>query len=71
MAKPAWKTSAMNNALENIFNNNRIESIEGDICVRCHKPAIEFTDEISKREFAISGLCQKCQDFIFAPPEDE
>jgi len=25
----------------------------------------EFHDELSKKEFKISGLCQKCQDGIF------
>lgn len=24
-----------------------------------------FRDEISKKEFRISGLCQKCQDSVF------
>lgn len=71
MTKPAWKTNAMNEALENIFQNNRIKNIEADTCVRCGKPAVEFTDEISRREFAISGFCQKCQDWVFAPPEEE
>jgi hypothetical protein len=71
MTKPAWKTQAMNDALENIFENNRIESIETDVCVHCHKPAVEFTDELSRREFAISGLCQECQDKIFNYDEDE
>jgi hypothetical protein len=25
----------------------------------------DFTDPLSKREFEISGICQKCQDDIF------
>ncbi|MDD5649036.1 MAG: hypothetical protein PHF86_01265 [Candidatus Nanoarchaeia archaeon] len=25
----------------------------------------DFRDELSKKEFKISGLCQKCQDKIF------
>lgn len=24
-----------------------------------------FKDELSKKEFLISGLCQKCQDYVF------
>jgi len=31
----------------------------------------EFTSELSIREFNISGLCQKCQDFVFAAPEED
>jgi len=30
-----------------------------------------FRDELSKREYTISGFCQDCQDKIFAPDEDD
>ena len=31
-----------------------------------------FTDQLSVKEFGISGICQKCQDKVFScPPEDE
>ena len=30
----------------------------------------EFRDEISVREFKISGLCQKCQDEVFGAEEE-
>ena len=42
------------------------------LCPFCGKkvnPA-EFKDELSLREFGISGLCQECQDKFFAEPED-
>jgi hypothetical protein len=26
---------------------------------------VEFRDEVSEREYRISGLCQDCQDFVF------
>jgi hypothetical protein len=44
----------------------------GNQCVCCGKLAIEFRDEISKREYRISSLCQTCQDEVFAqlPEED-
>jgi len=28
-----------------------------------------FRDEISLKEFGISGLCQKCQDRVFSEPK--
>lgn len=31
-------------------------------CVICEGEANEFRDELSKREYTISGLCQHCQD---------
>lgn len=40
------------------------------LCMRSIK-AEEFRDEISKREFEISGLCQMCQDITFKGEEDE
>lgn len=35
------------------------------ICVSCGEPATEFRVEWNRREWAISGLCQVCQDSIF------
>jgi hypothetical protein len=39
-------------------------------CVWCGKPATEFRDELSAREYEISGTCQACQDEVFAPEDD-
>jgi len=43
-------------------------------CVRppvgCGGPAERFHDELSAREYTISGLCQRCQDAIFTEEED-
>ena len=71
MTEP-FKTVA-ENMLEDLstthFGRSRKESISQDICVHCGEKATEFTDETSRREFAISGFCQKCQDEVFK--EDE
>ena len=37
----------------------------GDVCVTCGGPIGEFRNEISEREYKISGMCQKCQDSVF------
>jgi len=37
----------------------------GNSCVTCEKPAIKFKDELSKREYSISKMCQECQDSVF------
>lgn len=34
-------------------------------CPFCAHPVGEFRDALSEREFAISGLCQDCQDKTF------
>ena len=36
-----------------------------DICLKCEGDASRFTDEVSRKEFAISGWCQHCQNEIF------
>lgn len=33
--------------------------------------ATVFTDDLSRKEYSISGMCQACQDVIFAEPDDE
>jgi hypothetical protein len=37
-------------------------------CVFCNSTAVkmtDFVDKLSMKEFAISGMCQKCQDEFF------
>lgn len=42
-------------------------------CPGCGKPVtdIQFgTDELTRKEFMISGLCKKCQDKVFTNEND-
>jgi len=52
--KPAFK----------VFPEAR-RNIEMDKCATCGGEVGEFRDDCSKREYSISGMCQKCQDGIF------
>jgi RNA polymerase-binding transcription factor DksA len=47
-----------------------IKNIDNGKCPTCGGPIGEFKDELSRKEFKISGMCQKCQDKIFGkyPP---
>ena len=48
-----------------------IASVEAGQCPICRQ-AIDrnsFRDQLSRREFEISGMCQVCQDNLFADPE--
>jgi hypothetical protein len=54
-----------------VYGRSASECIKSDVCVACGGPAVEFSDGLSRREFSISGLCQKCQDIAFAPDEEE
>lgn len=46
-------------------SSRRRDAIRLNTCSLCGGPADEFTDELSRREFGISGACQTCQDKIF------
>ena len=56
---------------EQLFDRSRSLSMFYLICVTCGKSIGEFRDELSQREYKISGMCQKCQDEVFTEvPED-
>tara|TARA_R100001082_G_scaffold99643_1_gene68448 strand:- start:1334 stop:1558 length:225 start_codon:yes stop_codon:yes gene_type:complete len=42
-------------------------------CAVCCSPISpdEFKNDLSKKEYSISGMCQKCQDAIFGVEEEE
>lgn len=56
--------------VDQIFGGRR-EAIASCNCAICGGPANEFRDELSRKEFSISGLCQKCQDLVFGGEEEE
>jgi len=39
-------------------------------CVKCGEFDLKFTEEISRKEYGISALCQPCQDGIFGTEEE-
>ena len=49
----------------NLSGRKRVDSIKADICSWCGKPATEFRDRLSRKEYTISGFCQECQDKTF------
>ena len=38
--------------------------------IGCGQLVTQFRDEVSEREYEISGLCQSCQDKIFGEPDE-
>jgi hypothetical protein len=52
-----------------IFPNMR-KLKEAGRCPTCAKPVGKFRDDLSRREYGISGMCQKCQDSIFNVKEE-
>lgn len=49
------------------YGRSRSQSIRDGVCVSCESvvDSHSFTDDLSAREYTISGLCQKCQDETF------
>ena len=58
-------TTFLDSTTRKLFGSPRTAAISQDTCVFCGKPATDFNDELSAKEFTISGLCQSCQDTIF------
>lgn len=71
MAEPTQKSKAMEKLLHDLTGQDRRTVIRSDMCMAapygCGGPATDFTDDVSAREYRISGLCQSCQDNIFGP----
>ena len=42
-----------------------VERFEDGLCATCGDHAGLFRDDLSRREYTISGMCQPCQDMLF------
>ena len=63
------KSHEMESLLENmgqqLFGRSREVSSDNQLCISCGTDANHFRDEISRKEYGISKLCQTCQDSVF------
>lgn len=71
MANPTPKAVGVEALLTALTGQHRPTTIRSNTCVWCKADAQEFRDELSRREYRISGLCQVCQDEVFGTDEDE
>lgn len=57
----------MNKQIMNALFPEAVKRVEMGLCGICGKKidVAEFKDELSKKEYTISGMCQKCQDETF------
>jgi len=69
---PTHKSYSLEKDINAFIGADRQETIRNNQCVpapigcgRQIDPEIEFVDEISRKEFTISGLCQDCQNKVF------
>ena len=75
MAEPMKRSPEMEKAFNGLsrklFGTNSTDAVKQDVCVDCKSKATEFTSELAKAEYSISGLCQKCQDVVFEGGDSE
>ena len=65
MSEPSQKSPEMNAFIKSVMGKDREVTIRGNKCMTCLKEAVEFRDELSRKEYRISGMCQECQDASF------
>lgn len=65
MAEPSIKSEGIEEFLTEVTGVDRRAQIRADKCTWCKGEAREFRNNISRREYEISGFCQKCQDDTF------
>ena len=47
------------------FGRKFTVSRDNNVCVSCGEQLTPFRDSVSRREWEISGMCQRCQDKVF------
>ncbi|SVE36552.1 uncharacterized protein METZ01_LOCUS489406 [marine metagenome] len=66
MATPSKKSDQVNEMVFKLTGIDRVEVIQNNQCAfKCAKPNFNWKDELSKKEYTISGLCQTCQNKMF------
>jgi hypothetical protein len=66
--KATYKDSKIDNFLFSMFGRDRTATVAAGECVTCESKgniASSFMDDLSKKEYSISGMCQSCQDDFF------
>ena len=68
--RKSMKTAEMENFLDDmtkeLFGRGRKVAMDNQMCVVCGGDANHFADELSRKEYGISGMCQSCQDGVFS-----
>ena len=71
--QPSFKAPQMDSALSSIFGVDRVQTISKGECISCDATGLiasSFSDDLSRKEYSISGMCQSCQDDLFGTSED-
>jgi len=72
--KPSEKSPKLTRCLDGLstklFGMSRLDALHNNVCVICKGPASEFHDDLSRKEYSISAMCQACQDDTFKGAEE-
>lgn len=63
------KSELLNDLIKELTGMDCNQSIETRTCAFCSATVTDFRDELSEKEFLISGLCQACQDSVWGEPQ--
>ena len=63
--EPSSKSARLDLYLSVLTGKSREIQIASSLCMTCDGDAINFRDELSLKEYTISGMCQACQDKVF------
>ncbi len=70
MAEPTNKHPDIDALLTSFTGIDRVLAINDDTCAMCDGPATEVVGRVSRKEYIISGMCQKCQNEVFYDEEE-
>jgi len=68
MFEPSQKSEGIESLLTAITGKSRPDTIKAGQCTTCDATGLttaSFTDDLSRKEYTISGMCQACQDSVF------
>ena len=63
--EPSSKTARLDLYISVLTGKSRELQLAHSLCMTCDGDAIDFRDELSQKEYTISGMCQVCQDKVF------
>ncbi len=70
LMKATNKDPQIDALLSTMMGGSRQLCVENAECISCNGEARIFRDDVSRKEFTISALCQNCQDDIFGAEEE-
>ena len=69
----SYKDSKIDNFIFSMMGRDRTAAIAAGECVTCESTgnnAESFSDDLSRKEYSMSGMCQSCQDDFFGGDDE-